>query len=112
MGLAKTYTDAKRLNQIIDVLFKHELGYFIDKLKLKSQLPVGKRLKKEYFEPKSSMPKHLRLALEELGATFIKLGQLLSLRPDLIPKEYCKELSLLQDDVKSIPFKDIKQIIE
>src|SRR3989338_2128145 len=112
MGLGKTYKDVKRLSQIIDVLFKHELGYIIDKLKLKPLLPVSKRIKNEKFEPNSLMPKHLRLAMEELGATFIKLGQLLSLRPDLIPKEYCKEFSLLQDDVRPIPFKDIKQIVE
>ena len=50
--------------------------------------------------------------MEELGATFIKLGQLLSLRPDLIPKEYCKEFALLQDNIKSIPFSEVKAIVE
>src|SRR3989344_8080504 len=112
MGLGKTYKDVKRLSQIIDVLFKHELGYIIDKLKLKPLLPVSKRIKNEKFEPNSLMPKHLRLAMEELGATFIKLGQLLSLRPDLIPKEYCKEFSRLQDNVRPVPFAEIKKVIE
>src|SRR3989338_5363926 len=112
MGVAKAYKDIKRLDHVVNILFKHELGYIIDSLKLKSLLPVSKRTRSEKFAPNPSMPRALRLSMEDIGATFIKLGQLLSLRPDLIPKEYCKEFSLLQDDVRPIPFKDIKQIVE
>jgi len=112
MGVAKAYKDIKRLDHVVNILFKHELGYIIDSLKLKSLLPVSKRTRSEKFAPNPSMPRALRLSMEDIGATFIKLGQLLSLRPDLIPKEYCKEFSLLQDNVKPIPFMEIKQVIE
>ncbi len=54
----------------------------------------------------------LRLALEELGPTFIKIGQLLSTRADLLPKEYIEELSKLQDDVAPISGNEVVQIIE
>jgi len=50
--------------------------------------------------------------MDELGGAFIKLGQLLSLRYDLLPAEYCDEFSKLQDDVKPFPFKQIKAIVE
>src|SRR3989344_4010264 len=112
MGLAKTYKDVKRLDQVVNTLFKYELGYLVESLKLKSFLSISKRTKKESFEYNQSMPKCLRLAMEDLGATFIKLGQLLSLRPDLIPKEYCKEFSRLQDNVRPVPFTEIKKVIE
>ncbi len=112
MEMAKTYRDVKRLRQIVDVLFKYELGYVIERLNLKSLLPIKHRTRKEKFSKDFSKPRNLRLAFEELGATFIKLGQLLSLRPDLIPKEYCREFALLQDDVKSIPFNEVKGIVE
>lgn len=112
MALSDAYKDIKRLSQIVDVLFKYELGFIISSLHLKSLLPISKRTRKESFNQNQSMPRSLRLAMEELGATFIKLGQLLSLRPDLIPKEYCREFSLLQDNVKPIPFDEIQKIIE
>lgn len=111
MGLGQTLRDIKRLNQIVDVLFKVELGYFIEKLKLKSHLSLGKRFKKQEFKNKN-LPAKLRVAMEELGGTFIKLGQLLSLRPDLIPQEYCDEFSKLQDDVKPFEYEDVKNIVE
>lgn len=59
-----------------------------------------------------SGPEHVRLALEELGTTFIKLGQVLSTRPDLVPPEYLAELSKLQDNVRPAPYSQISAIIE
>lgn len=56
-------------------------------------------------------PQKLRNLFEDLGPTFIKFGQILSMRPDLIPKEYCKELVKLRSDVKPMPFDDVKEII-
>ncbi len=54
----------------------------------------------------------IRLVLEKLGPTFVKLGQMLSLRTDLIPAELAKELSLLQDNVEPVPFDEIKKQIQ
>lgn len=113
MGLAQTYKDFRRLQQIANVLFKHELGYFIGKLNLKSHLSFKKRLQvTKFVKPKDSMPIRLRLVMEELSGSFVKLGQLLSLRADLVPKEYTEEFSKLQDDVRPFPFEAVKAIIE
>ena len=56
-------------------------------------------------------PVHLRLALEELGTTFIKLGQILSTRADLLPPEYLAELTKLQDSTSPVPFEAIEQVL-
>ena len=52
-----------------------------------------------------------RQALEELGATFVKLGQLLSSRPDLLPDVYIEELGKLVDDVPPVPFPEIREVV-
>ena len=61
--------------------------------------------------PALSRPVHLRLALEELGTTFIKLGQILSTRADLLPPEYLAELTKLQDSAPPVPFDAIQQVL-
>ncbi|MFH1332023.1 MAG: AarF/ABC1/UbiB kinase family protein [archaeon] len=111
MSIAQTLRDIKRLNQIVDVLFKVELGYLIDRLKLRSHLSFGKRFKKQKTKDKN-LPARIRMAMDELGGTFVKLGQLLSLRPDLIPEEYCQEFSKLQDSVKEFEYQEVKRIVE
>src|SRR5580765_1786915 len=50
--------------------------------------------------------------LEKLGPTFVKLGQLLSSRPDLLPPQYLKPLARLQDKVKPFPYEDVETIVE
>jgi len=113
MSWTQTYKDFKRLQQISNVLFKQELGYFVAKLKLKHNLPFQKRVQpKKFIKPEGSLPRSLRIAMEELGGSFVKLGQLLSLRPDLVPEEYIEEFSKLQDSVKPFPFEQVKATIE
>ncbi|MFH1209465.1 MAG: AarF/ABC1/UbiB kinase family protein [archaeon] len=113
MSILQTFKDIGRLRQIVNVLFKHELGYLIQKLNLRHHLTLQDRieLRKQNDFP-DSLPIHLRKAMEELSGTFIKLGQLLSLRPDLIPKEYAEEFSKLQDNVPSFSFSVVQDIIE
>src|SRR5687768_12687603 len=53
-----------------------------------------------------------RRSLEELGTTYVKLGQLLSSRPDLLPDEYIEELSSLVDDAPAVDFADVKEAID
>lgn len=58
-----------------------------------------------------SLPTRLRLSFEELGPTFVKFGQLLASRPDLIPDDYLEEMSLLHDQVQTLNFKTIEDVL-
>ncbi len=57
-------------------------------------------------------PEKLRHILEDLGPTFVKLGQLMSSRPDMLPDEYCRELALLRSAVRPMDFEDVRQVLE
>jgi len=106
-NIPRRFRGIKRFEQILSVLTKYELGFYLEKAHLKN---------KSFFLQKSkarmTRPVELRMMFEELGGTFVKLGQLLSLRPDLIPIEYCDELSKLQDDVEPIPYSEIEHVIK
>ncbi len=113
MGVFRAIKGFNRLKQIVNLLFKEELGYIIDKLNLKSHLDVKHKIKpSEFKKPVTSLPSRLRRVMEEAGGGLIKLGQLLSLRSDLLPQKYCDEFSKLQDEVKPFPYTQVKQIIE
>ena len=111
MSLNQTFKDLNRLRQIVDVLFRHELSFLIHNLNLKAHLSVSKRIRLKKEVPDTA-PYHLRLAMQELSGAFVKIGQLLSLREDLIPKEYTHEFSKLQDKVEPFPYEQVKQITE
>ena len=57
-------------------------------------------------------PEKLRLILEDLGSTFIKIGQIMSLRSDILPKRYCDELMKLRSDAAPMPFSEVEEAIE
>ncbi len=105
--------DIKRLKEIVAVMFEEGLGYYVAKTNLQSHLPLHKRI-----QPTLSVSKRqqqairLRRAFERLGPTFVKFGQLLSLRPDLVPKEYSEEFEKLQDHVPPFSYLKAKSIIE
>ncbi|MBU0615019.1 MAG: AarF/ABC1/UbiB kinase family protein [Nanoarchaeota archaeon] len=102
-----------RLHQINLILFEQGFGFILNKIKLSKLMPFNKRLFcKVKLKKHISDEVRLRLTLEKLGPTFIKLGQLLSVRPDLIPLSYVTELSKLQDHVPAVPYQDIRQVIE
>lgn len=101
-----TYQNAKRYKQIIDVIIKYGFGFVIEKLGI--DLPVSFRQEKSDERDKLSAPERLVLMLEELGPTFIKLGQLLSTRPDLLPREYIEKLRELQDNVEAVEYEKIR----
>lgn len=101
----------KRVNEIVDVLRKYEVEYLIEQSSFLKRLPFRKR-KEEELDLDDTFEMRIRLSFEELGATFIKLGQLLSTRPDLVGQELAYELTKLQDDAPPIPFETVKEIIE
>ena len=112
MTVVQEIKDVARFEHILNVLFKQELGFLLEQLSLTKYLPLKHRIQKHRFAKKDTRPLRVRLVMEELGATFVKLGQLLSLRPDLIPKEYCEEFRKLQDDVAPFPTEEAKKIVE
>lgn len=70
------------------------------------------RIIKKYDLLKNATPQNLRLAIEEAGPTFIKLGQILASRDDVIPKEYCDELSHLRNQVKPMSYDKVFEILD
>ncbi len=76
-----------RLREILGVLAKHDI--------LRGITPVK-----------------LRLIIQDLGPTFVKLGQILSMRQDMLPADYCRELTRLRADVSPMPFDEVRQVVE
>src|SRR3989344_4512287 len=111
--LLKNRQHRERLKEILQVFFEEEFGYIITKIKLNEYLPFRKRIRAYVAEQKTVNPEaRLRQAFERLGPTFVKFGQLLSLRPDLLPPKYIAEFEKMQDHVPLFPFSEAKKIIE
>ena len=113
--LSHTYRNIHRYRQILAILFKYGFDDLIGRLYLGPYLKMGMRIisGKRSEEMKTlSTYERLRMALEELGPIFIKMGQVLSTRPDLIPVELIRELTKLQDKVPPFPFSQVKEIVE
>src|SRR5436309_651118 len=100
-----------RLSEIAQVLVRHGFGYMFERHRLTDILPWRDRAASLDGQP-SSRGRALREALDELGPTFVKFGQLLSMRPDVLPPDIIAELRALQDDVRPFPFEQAEQVIE
>jgi len=105
-------SELARLREIIRILVKYGLGDVVSYLKLDPLKAVGQRLFFQKVRSSEPRPVRIRKALEELGPTFSKLGQILSARPDLLPPDYISELSRLQDQVAPLPFEKVLSILE
>jgi len=100
-----------RLSEIAQVMVRHGFGYFFEAHKLTDLIP-GRRVTDVETMTPSARGQHLREVLEELGPTFVKFGQLLSMRPDIVPPDIIAELRPLQDDVRPFPFEQAERVIE
>jgi ubiquinone biosynthesis protein len=98
-----------RLSEIAQVMVRHGFGYFLEAHKLTDLLP-GRPA--SLPTDVSQRGRHLREVLDELGPTFVKFGQLLSTRPDVVPPDIIAELRGLQDDVRPFPFEQAERVIE
>lgn len=92
--MARKYRKVSRYQEIFKVLFRHGFRYFIG---LNTKTARAK-----------SNPERVKMLFEDLGPTFVKLGQLLSSRPDLVPKKYVEEFSKLQDNVEEFPEQEVR----
>jgi ubiquinone biosynthesis protein len=113
--VSRTYKHVNRYRQILTALARYGFGDLVDRLKIGQYIEIGLQLisrrAREHVE-KLSRAERVRLVLEELGPTFIKLGQVLSTRPDLIAAEFIAEFEKLQDAVPPFPFEQAKEIVE
>jgi ubiquinone biosynthesis protein len=106
-----------RLSEIAQVMVRHGFGYFLEAHRLSDLLPgrsAEARIAAAAVEQGagSARGQHLREVLDELGPTFVKFGQLLSTRPDIVPPDIVVELRALQDDVRPFPFEQAERVIE
>jgi ubiquinone biosynthesis protein len=108
--LNEGYVHYKRYIEILNIISKHGFGFIFDRIKSVNIFPKLENAKKEIKEYPVAI--RLRLMLQELGPTFIKVGQILSTRPDLIPEEYAQELENLRDNVTPMPYSDLETTIE
>jgi len=97
-GLA--YKHLQRYRQVVSILTKYGFGEFIGQIRIWEYINIEKKLFHRQGEfAHMSTAQRLRLALEELGPSFVKLGQMLSTRPDIVPHDFVVELENLQDRV-------------
>ncbi len=89
-----------RMTEIGRVATRHGFGYLLDRRRASEEAPDADR------------GRRLREMLDELGPTFVKFGQLLSTRPDVVPPDVIIELRKLQDDVSPFPMTEVERVVE
>ncbi len=106
--LGKTLKNASRLRTIVAVFARHGFHNIAEKIKL------GRFILEKFSSEDLDLytaPQRLRMAFEQLGPTFVKLGQLLATRPDLVPKEFVEEFKKFHDQVQPLPFSQIEEVL-
>src|SRR6478609_5264881 len=100
-----------RISEIAQVAVKHGFGYFFERHRLTDLVPWPAKVRSIERE-RSQRGQHLREMFDELGPTFVKFGQLLSTRPDVVPPDIIVELRKLQDDVTPVPYEQVEQVVQ
>jgi ubiquinone biosynthesis protein len=109
--LGQAVKNVQRLRQILAVFVKHGFADVVDRMDLGKFLP-GRLGALAEAQADRTPQERLRLAFEELGPTFVKLGQLLSTRSDLLPEAFIEEFTKLQDNVQPLPFEVVRLTVE
>lgn len=113
--IGRTYRHLNRYRQILTILFKYGFGDLVENLKIEQYIEIGlqmiSRKRRERLE-RLTRAERTRMAIEELGPTYIKMGQILSTRPDLVSIEFVNEFAKLQDKIAPADFKEIRATIE
>lgn len=112
MRRSDTYGNIRRVHQILKTLTKHGFYDWVADLRVSPLLTFINRLLFFRRRPELPAPVRIRLVLEELGPTFVKFGQVLSTRADLLPPDYLEEFKKLQDRVPPFPFEKVKEVVE
>ena len=102
----------RRFGAIARVLARHGYGNLMERLASQEPQQESADAEVRALRPPFHSPARLRLMLEDLGPSFIKLGQLMSVRADLFPPEYTEEFKKLQDSVPPVPFAAVKAVVE
>ncbi|MEK7821500.1 MAG: AarF/UbiB family protein [Planctomycetota bacterium] len=102
----------RRLSQILQVLVRHGFGHLVYRLKLHEHLPIGRRFLEKHVPEDVPLPARTVRVLQELGPLYVKLGQFLSTRPDIVPEEFISEFCKLQREVKPFDPKLARATIE
>ena len=111
--MRKRIRQLQRYRDIVIALVRHGFGFLVEESDLLQRLRIPiRRFQVVDDTDRKSLGLRIRDVVEVLGPTFIKLGQIASTRSDLLPEDIVKELEKLQDDVKPIPYKQVKDIIE
>jgi ubiquinone biosynthesis protein len=113
--IGRTYRHLNRYRQILTILFKYGFDDLLERLKIDQYIEAGlQAISKKRSErvEKLTRPQRLRMAFEELGPTYIKLGQVLSTRPDLVPADIVSELAKLQDEVPPFSYEEVKEVVK
>src|SRR3954464_5470391 len=100
-----------RMSEIAQVAVRHGFGYWFETHRLTDLLPWHAKVTAAGAGQPSPRGVHLREMLDELGPTFVKFGQLLSMRPDIVPPDISAELRALQDDVRPFPFAEVQRVV-
>ncbi|MFB1051230.1 hypothetical protein [Paraliobacillus sp. JSM ZJ581] len=104
----------QRYREIAVAFSRNGFGHIVKELGLDQLFSLPKRvmINKEQEKSQKTLGERLRLISEELGPTFIKMGQMASMRPDVIPKDVIKELELLQDQLSPFPYSEVEAMVE
>ncbi|MFE8598406.1 ABC1 kinase family protein [Archangium violaceum] len=99
--------DLNRVRQIGVIAARHGFGEWLERAGLWRQLGRREKVEVSPEAQRASTARRFRMLLNDLGPTFVKLGQILSTRADLLPAEYIEELATLQDNVEPVPVEDV-----